>query len=240
MHIRDYLAAPDLLSLLNASAGFLSILMLLNGNYIFSAQFMLLAVIFDSLDGWVARKTKRDDQFGFGKNMDSLSDVISFGVAPGMFLCVASSSMFLPYINIVVGLLILICGILRLSRFNVLTNDNDIIARDKFVGLPIPTTAMVLGSFYLSGIFSANLALLIMVVIAVLMISTIEYPKFKGIKFVVIGGLLIIASCLPQGIMSLIAYLPAKLLLVFTSIYVIIVPLMELYGKLLRSGPHVR
>jgi len=45
---------------------------------------------------------------------------------------------------------------------------------------------------------------------------------------------------LPQGIMSLIAYLPAKLLLVFTSIYVIIVPLMELYGKLLRSGPHVR
>lgn len=91
MHIRDYLAAPDLLSLLNASAGFLSILMLLNGNYIFSAQLMLLAVIFDSLDGWVARKTKRDDQFGFGKNMDSLSDVISFGVAPGMFLCVASS-----------------------------------------------------------------------------------------------------------------------------------------------------
>jgi len=51
---------------------------------------------------------------------------------------------------------------------------------------------------------------------------------------------LIIASCLPQGIMSLIAYLPAKLLLVFTLIYVLIVPLMELYGKLLRSGPHVR
>ena len=240
MHIKEYLAAPDLLSLLNASAGFLSILMLLNGNYVFSAQLMLLAVIFDSLDGWVARKTKRDDQFGFGKNIDSLSDVISFGVAPGMFLSVASSSMFLPYINIVVGLLIVICGILRLSRFNVLTNDNHIIVRDKFVGLPIPTTAMVLGSFYLSGIFSANLALLIMVVIAVLMISTIEYPKFKGIKYVVIGGLLIIASCLPQGIMSLIAYLPAKLLLVFTLIYVIIVPLMELYGKLLRSGPHVR
>jgi archaetidylserine synthase len=240
MHIKDYLALPDLISLLNASAGFLSILMLLNGNFVFSAQLMLLAVIFDSLDGWVARKTKRDDEFGFGKNIDSLSDVISFGVAPGMFLCVTSSTMLLPYINIVVGLLIVICGILRLSRFNVLTNDNDTIARDKFVGLPIPTTAVVLGSFYLSGIFSANLALLIMVVIAVLMISTIEYPKFKGIKVVVIGSLLIIGSCLPQGIMSLIAYLPAKLLLVFTSIYVIIVPLMELYGKLLRSGPHVR
>jgi archaetidylserine synthase len=240
MHIKDYLALPDLLSLLNASAGFLSILMLLNGNFVFSAQLMLLAVIFDSLDGWVARKTKRNDEFGFGKNIDSLSDVISFGAAPGMFLCVTSSTMLLPYINIVVGLLIVICGILRLSRFNVLTNDNDTIARDKFVGLPIPTTAVVLGSFYLSGIFSANLALLIMVVIAVLMISTIEYPKFKGIKVVAIGSLLIIGSCLPQGIMSLIAYLPAKLLLVFTSIYVIIVPLMELYGKLLRSGPHVR
>ena len=131
MHIRHYLAAPDLLSLFNASAGFLSVLMLLNGHYIFSAQLMLLAVIFDSLDGWVARKTKRNDEFGFGKNMDSLSDVISFGVAPGMFLCIASSSMFLLYINIVVALLIVICGILRLSRFNVLTIDNDIIARDK-------------------------------------------------------------------------------------------------------------
>jgi archaetidylserine synthase len=79
-----------------------------------------------------------------------------------------------------------------------------------------------------------------MVVVAVLMISTVEYPKFKGLKIVMIGALLIIASCLPQGIMSLIAYLPAKLLLVFTLIYVLIVPLMELYGKLLRSGPHVR
>lgn len=240
MHIKDYLAAPDLLSLLNASTGFLSILMLLDGYYIFSAQLMLLAVIFDSLDGWVAMKTKRNDHFGFGKNIDSLSDVISFGVAPGMFLCIASPNMFLPYINIVVGLLIVVCGILRLSRFNVLIIDNDTISKDKFIGLPIPSTVMVLGSFYLSGIFSANIASFLMVVVAVLMISTVEYPKFKGLKIVMIGALLIIASCLPQGIMSLIAYLPAKLLLVFTLIYVLIVPLMELYGKLLRSGPHVR
>ncbi|HMK54318.1 MAG TPA: archaetidylserine synthase [Methanobacteriaceae archaeon] len=240
MHINTYVAAPDLVSLANASSGFLSIIMVLEGNFVLAAQLMLIAVIFDSLDGWVARKTNRNDKYGFGKNMDSLSDVISFGVAPGIFLYAASSSLILPYINILVGLLIVICGILRLSRFNVLTQNNDIPLKDKFVGLPIPSTALVLGSFYLSGIFSVDLAPLIMALVAVLMISTIEYPKFKGIKVVAVGSVLIIGSCLPQGILSFIAYLPAKLLLVFTSIYVIIVPLMELYGKLLRSGPHVR
>ncbi len=240
MHINHYVAAPDLVSLANASSGFLSILMVLGGNFVLAAQLMLITVIFDSLDGWVARKTKRDDQFGFGKNMDSLSDVISFGVAPGIFLYATSSSQWLPYINIVVGLLIVICGILRLSRFNVLTQNNDKHLKDKFVGLPIPSTALVLGSFYLSGMFSVYLVPLIMALVAVLMISTIEYPKFKGSNMVAIGSVLIIGSCLPQGILTLIAYLPAKLLLVFTSIYVLIVPLMEIYGKLLRSGPHVR
>ena len=103
--------------------GFISILMVVNGNLTFSAIFMLIAVIFDSLDGWVARKTKRDDKFGFGKNIDALSDVISFGVAPGMLLYSACLSYSIPYLNIVVSLLIALCGVLRLEvsttyRFN--------------------------------------------------------------------------------------------------------------------------
>ena len=148
MNMKNYTSYADLVSIGNASFGFLSILMVVNGNLTFSAIFMLIAVIFDSLDGWVARKTKRNDEFGFGKNIDSLSDVISFGVAPGMLLYSACLSFSVPYINIVVGLLIVICGILRLARINVLT---DLIngADEKFVGLPIPSTALILGSFYL-------------------------------------------------------------------------------------------
>ncbi len=240
MKISHYVALADLVSLANASSGFLAVVMVSTGNLILASQFMLLAVIFDSVDGWVARRTNRVDEHGFGKNMDSLSDVISFGVAPGMLLFTTCQSFSIPYINILVSLLIVICGILRLSRFNVLADSSDVPGGDKFVGLPIPITALILGSFYLSGMFRMDLAIIIMAVVAVLMVSTFEYPKFRGMILMGIGGVLIIGTILPQNILSSIGYLPAKLLFIFAIIYVLIVPLMELYGRLLRSGPHVR
>ncbi|MEN6591745.1 MAG: archaetidylserine synthase, partial [Methanobacterium sp.] len=172
MNIKEYVALPDFISLLNASFGFLAIIMVLQGNLNLAAMFILVAVIFDSLDGWVARKSKRVDQFGFGKNVDSLCDVISFGVAPGMLLYTASTSYFIPYINILVALLIVLSGILRLSRFNVLADSGANFGEGKFTGLPIPTTALILGSYYLSGIFNVELALIIMTAVSILMIST--------------------------------------------------------------------
>ncbi len=244
MNIKQYMSFADLVSLGNASFGFLSIIMVLNGNLGLAAQFMLVAIIFDSLDGYVARKTKRVDdfgvdEFGFGGNIDSLSDVISFGLAPGMLLYSACASFSIPYINIVVALLILLCGILRLARFNVLTDSSEG-ADEKFMGLPIPSTALILGSFYLSGIFRADLALVIMVVVSMLMVSTVGYPKFRGTKIVLAGGVLILSTLLPQSILSVGANLPAKLLFVTALIYLLTVPFMELYAKFRRSGPNVR
>lgn len=239
MNIKSYMSYADLVSLGNASFGFLSILMVFEGYFGLAAQFMLIAVIFDSLDGWVARRTKRVDHYGFGENIDSLSDVISFGVAPGMLLIAATSSLIIPYLNIGVALLILLCGVLRLARFNVITNSSEV-KDDKFVGLPIPTTALILGSFYLSGIFRADLAIVIMVVVSLLMVSTIEFPKFRGNNMVVIGSLLIFSTLLPQNISSVIANVPAKLLFIVSLIYLITVPFMDLYAKLRRSGPNVR
>lgn len=239
MNMKYYMSYADIVSLGNASFGFLSILMILNGYLALAAQFILVAVIFDSLDGWVARKTKRVDEFGFGENIDSLSDVISFGVAPGMLLYSACASFSIPYINIVVALLILLCGILRLARFNVITDSSEA-SDDKFVGLPIPSTALILGSFYLSGIFRADIALVIMVVVSVLMVSTITYPKFRGIKILLAGSVLIFLTLLPQNISTIITNLPAKLLFIASLTYVIIIPIMDLYAKLRRSGPNVR
>jgi archaetidylserine synthase len=239
MNIRYYMSYVDIISLLNASFGFLAIIMITTGNLTLAAKFLLVAVIFDFSDGWMARKTNRVDEFGFGKNIDSLSDVVSFGVAPGMLLYSACISYTIPYINIVVGLLILICGIIRLARFNVLTNSSDV-DEGKFVGLPIPSTALILGSFYLSGMFRADLALLIMLVVSILMISTFSYPKFKGAKIVATGGLLIILTILSQNIFSAINDIPAKLLFIIALIYLIAVPFMNLYAKLLRSDPNVR
>lgn len=236
MNIRSYTSIADLVSIANASSGFLSIVMITMGNYVLAAKFILLAVIFDAMDGWVARKLNRDDELDFGKNVDSLSDIISFGVAPGMLIYSTSISSGIPYFSIAVALLIVICGILRLSRFNVITNSSD----EKFIGLPIPTTALILGSFYLSGFFNSNLALIIMIIVSLLMISTIEYPKFRGIKTLAVGSILIVAALLPQEILAIVAYLPTKLLFIVMLLYLLAIPLIDLYTKFLRSGPHVR
>jgi len=114
-----------------------------------ACQLMLLAVIFDSIDGWIARKIKRRDDKGFGINVDSLSDIISFGLAPALFVYSTTS---FRYINILVGILIMTCGILRLSRFNVIASAK----KSTFIGLPIPAMAVVVSSLYLSGIFNAH------------------------------------------------------------------------------------
>lgn len=240
MNIKEYMALPDIISLLNGSFGFLAIIMITKGELNLASMFILIAVIFDSLDGWVARKSKRVDQFGFGKNIDSICDVISFGVAPGMLLYTASTSYFIPYINILVALLIVLCGILRLSRFNVQTDSSPNLGEGKFIGLPIPTTALILGSYYLSGIFNIEWALIMMTVVSILMISTVEYPKIRNPIVLLVGGILIILSCLPQNISIVIANLPAKFLFAFTLIYLITVPFMVIYAKLRRSGPNVR
>lgn len=236
MNIRSYTSIADLVSIANASSGFLSIVMISMGNFLLAAKFMLLAVIFDAMDGWVARKLNREDECGFGKNIDSLSDIISFGVAPAMLLYSTSINFGIPYFSIIVALLIVICGILRLSRFNVITDSSD----KHFIGLPIPSTALILGSFYLSGFFNSDLALIIMILVSLLMISTVKYPKFKGVKTLVAGSILIIAALLPQSISSIIAYFPTKLLFIVMLLYLLAVPVIDLYTRFLRSGPHVR
>ena len=238
MNIKSYMSLADLFSIGNASFGFLSIVMIINGDLVLAAKFMLISVIFDALDGWVARKVKRLDEYGFGKNIDSLCDVISFGVAPGIFLYSTTLTFSIPYINILVSLLIVICGILRLSRFNIITSS--IKNSKEFVGLPIPATAMIISSFYLSGMFQVDISLVIMMVVSLLMISTVSYPKISDIKIMVIGGILILATLLPQSISALINYIPEKSLFVASILYLLIIPFIGLYSKKSKSGPHVR
>ena len=85
-NIRQFIAISDIISLLNMSCGFLSVLSSMNRNFELAALLMIFAIMFDSVDGWVARKTNRQDTLGFGKNIDSLSDVVSFGLAPAIFV----------------------------------------------------------------------------------------------------------------------------------------------------------
>lgn len=236
MNMRSYTSIADLVSIANASSGFLSIVMISMGNFILAAKFMLIAVIFDAMDGWVARKIKREDECGFGKNIDSLSDIISFGVAPAMLLYSTSVNFYIPYFSIIIALLIVICGILRLSRFNVITDSSD----KEFIGLPIPSTALILGSFYLSGIYNTDAALIIMIAVSIFMISTLKYPKFRSPIVLIAGSVLIIAALLPQNISSILVYFPTKLLFILMLLYLLAVPVIDLYNRFLKSGPNVR
>ena len=122
--IQEFIAISDIVSLMNMTCGFLSAVLSINHNFYLSAIFMIFSLIFDSADGFVARKTNREDEHGFGKNIDSLSDIVSFGIAPAIFLYAFSLAnaghLIVP--TIFVSLFIVICGVLRLTRYNVISD----------------------------------------------------------------------------------------------------------------------
>jgi len=173
----------DIITLVNALLGFASIIMTLQGQLESALILILIAVIADGADGAVARYSG----FGvLGANLDSLSDVISFGMAPAVaaFFFLASYG----YPAWVFPGLFLVCGILRLARFNVSGK------KDGFEGIPITAGGFIVALFLLmlgvwepgGGTTAYNLvpyfeyalpALLL--ILSFLMISTISYPKMK-------------------------------------------------------------
>ena len=239
-----FMAVPDLVSLLNLSFGFLSILMAINGQITISALFIIIALIFDSIDGWVARKLSRIDKHGFGKNIDSLCDVVSFGLAPGILLYSVGNDFFgnsvisnfvleqfpqfsnllqfsqfpeFYYFLAVVALFIAICGVLRLTRFNVIADKLDF---NGFIGLPIPTTGIILSSFILSGFFDIFVAIILMVIIGFLMISNIKYSKLNNPKLLIVFAILVILILIPYPIVFFNINIPATAVFILTLIYI--------------------
>ena len=219
--IQSFIAISDIISLLNMSSGFLSIVNSINNNFEIAAIFMIFAIMFDSVDGWVARKFNRNDYLGFGKNIDSLSDVVSFGVAPAVFLYTTfkATSNNLQAIVILASLIIVICGVLRLTRYNVIA---DHINTPGFIGFPIPGIAIILATFYLSGFYNIYFAVILCILISLLMISNVHYPKFDNIPILAISCILILLIVLPIDITLFHINLPALILLLFCLYYLII------------------
>lgn len=219
--IQSFVAISDLISLLNMSSGFLSIILAINHFFELSALLMIVAIMFDSADGWVARKTNRNDSLGFGKNIDSLSDIVSFGVAPAVFLYTSLNTTPMPLqtIVILVSLLIVVCGILRLTRYNVIA---DHIKTSGFIGFPIPGISFILATLYLSGLFNIYSALILASIVSILMISNIKYPKFSNMPIIAISCILIILLILPIPTIVYGINMPALILLLFCLYYLII------------------
>ena len=133
---------PNLLTLGNLFLGCLAISLAFSDQMILSAYCIGLALILDFLDGFIARKLGVNGELG--KQLDSLADVVSFGVVPGIFmyhlLSINSSSEYLPYI----GFLIPLFSALRLAKFNI-----DVRQSNFFLGLPVPANTMLILSLYL-------------------------------------------------------------------------------------------
>ena len=128
---------PNFITLLNLLSGVLGIIWVLEGQPLYGAYFVILAATFDFFDGFTARLLKV--QSDMGKELDSLADVISFGVLPGILLYSLTESQteaaFLPYCTLIIPML----SAYRLAKFNLDTRQSD-----RFIGLPTPANALLL------------------------------------------------------------------------------------------------
>lgn len=147
----------------------------------FTADAALLVVIgmaLDGLDGRIARWLHAES--AFGRELDSLSDIVTFGVAPA-FIMYCTIMHTLGWVGIVITVLFPVCGALRLARFNVQTKSTNY-----FVGLPITAAGGVLATMALYKDFlnPAEVILPIaMLCLAILMVSQVRYPNFKKVAF---------------------------------------------------------
>lgn len=128
---------PNFITLLNLLSGVLGILWVLEGQPLYGAYFVILSATFDFFDGFAARLLKV--QSDMGKELDSLADVVSFGVLPGILLYSLTKSQteasLLPYCTLIIPML----SAYRLAKFNLDTRQSD-----RFIGLPTPANALLL------------------------------------------------------------------------------------------------
>lgn len=169
-----FLTIPNIFTLSNLIFGVISITLSLLGLYLYAFLSIFLAILCDGLDGFVARKLNAANDFG--KELDSLCDQVSFGVAPTVLLLRYTMESFPQYTlyAIFVGAVFTAFGALRLARFNIFPS------KEFFEGLAIPAGAFYAGLSVLTvGQLKIELTLILYFVIAVLMISSVIYPSAK-------------------------------------------------------------
>jgi len=181
--VNKRIAVPSFFTLMNLFAGFLAIISIAEGDLFRGAWLIMAAGMFDVFDGMMARLA--DAHSDFGIELDSLSDMVSFGVAPG-FLIYSFSLSELGTLGVLVSAVPPLCGAVRLARFNV--NERLEPKSDLFTGLPIPSVAIIIIAFYLtfrddlylfdyfkSGVNTVLIP--IVVVVSFLMVSSIQFEK---------------------------------------------------------------
>lgn len=174
---------PNLFTAASAFLGVVSIIASANGEFEKAAVFILLSLIFDGLDGRVARMTNTTSKFG--AEFDSLADIVAFGVAPAMLFYFSIGHDYGKVGSLLCAMYV-VFGAIRLARFNVMIGVSE---PSVFIGVPIPTAAVVVAMWIL--LYGEHpfmhgfewVMLLGMGVLSFLMVSNIRYPSFKKIDF---------------------------------------------------------
>jgi CDP-diacylglycerol--serine O-phosphatidyltransferase len=187
--MRKIYIVPNFVTTANMFCGFFSVITSIQGDFVKAAWLIVAASIFDMLDGRIARLAKATSEFGV--QYDSLSDLISFGLAPAILLHQWALAPF-GRLGWLAAFLFLACGALRLARFNVTTHSAP---KGFFQGLPIPMAAGMVATFIIfhnetgwpladSGDRALEALTLGMTFgLASLMVSTIRFPSFKELNW---------------------------------------------------------
>ena len=176
----------NLITILSLFFGFLSIILCVEGHFTFASWAIMLSAVLDGLDGQVARKNPIPSEFG--KELDSLADVVCFGIAPSILGYIFVYRDF--YLWSTLALFIyLLCSVMRLAKYNITPKE---IMANHFYGLPTTVSGGILASFILifrkSGDFSPlpqyvpAIFLFMVLLLAFLMVSHVKYLNLDGLK----------------------------------------------------------
>lgn len=166
-------AIPNSLTLANLGCGVMSIMMLFQANYIWSVVFILLACLADRYDGVVARYLKVSSELG--KELDSLADLVSFGVAPSILAFMVCGFSQWGIVGYVFVLFLPLAGAYRLARFNVTEFDGE------FFGIPITFAGLIMAMYCLVTIkyvVPLGITAILILVLSYLMVCTHKFKKF--------------------------------------------------------------
>ena len=230
---------PNTLTLIGVCIGLTSINFALNGNYKLSIIAILLAAIIDGLDGRIARLIKGTSRVG--KELDSLTDVISFGVAPAFIMYFWQLNS-LGKIGWLVSLIYVVCVALRLARFNISTGGESSWKDNFFEGIPSPAGGVLVLSpliYESSGfdILNLNYQLvtpIIFITISILLISKIPTYSFK--KIVVPRSTTIFLLFGVVLLFGLLLIFPFKALVIGCVFYLFLIPVSILHFLKLKKG----
>ncbi len=215
---------PNLLTFGNLTCGFVSVIMSGRGtseHYFAAAILVLVAAFLDGMDGQIARWLKTDSSLG--KELDSLADCVTFGVAPGYLayktyllgLRVPVGGISLDF-GVLIAAVFPVCAAYRLARFNVRSSSGS------FSGLPSPVAAMlvVLGVIYFLHIeIPTALFAVLFCIVAFLMVSTVTYSKPQSRLFRNLRGLKLAAFVLL--VILLLVFFRFWIILLFVALYVL-------------------